>query len=322
MKTSLRNLLVFGALAGAACTGMACQGDVVAGGEKPTAVDDSDPLTIDDEPDPGSLDDLYTRVIAHSCSGQAGLCHNGQFEPNLSTAALAYENLVVRPSLEHPSQNRVVPGHPEQSLLVDKLRNQNVITQMPLGAQPLAEEDIAAIEAWIAGGALRTPGAKPAAKIDNPPDEPAVGVFDASGDRIDGGGSAVLTPGTTVTFRMTTRDFETADADVPYAVFLLQSDIGQSLIIDTTVEPTSGTQAFAAYDAGDVPSDKGEPLDWAWSYAVPEKADLIDVDGATVLHDVPLSGMSFTVLAGYYDGTVEAPGFLALKVATDLVRFP
>ena len=50
---------------------------------------DPDPLdTSHDTPAAaGSLDDIHGRIIAKRCSGQPGLCHNGQFEPNLSTPA-------------------------------------------------------------------------------------------------------------------------------------------------------------------------------------------------------------------------------------------
>src|SRR5678815_5558764 len=108
------------------------------------------------------------RIIAKRCSGQPGLCHNGQFEPNLSTPALAYAYLVNRPGLERTDRLRVSPGSSATSFLVDKLRNRGVSTQMPLGAEPLAEADIAEIEAWIDGGALRAPGADPAPVLNNP----------------------------------------------------------------------------------------------------------------------------------------------------------
>ena len=119
--------------------------------------DGDDPLAVTDTPAPGSLDDLHQRIIAKRCSGQPGLCHNGQFEPNLSTPAMTYAYVVSRPALEKPDQLRVVPGDPSRSVLIDKLRNRGVATQMPLGAEPLAEADIAALEAWIRGGALRAP---------------------------------------------------------------------------------------------------------------------------------------------------------------------
>src|SRR5262249_36552148 len=156
-------------------------------------------------------------------AGQPGLCHNGQFEPNLSTPALAYENLVLRPSLEHKKQLRAAPGNPEKSLIIDKLRNRGVISRMPLGAEPLAEDEIAAIEKWITDGALRRPGADSAPTLNNPPDEPLIGVFDAMGTRLDATGPFTVGPSTTLTFRQSVNDFETDDAAIPFAGFLLQT---------------------------------------------------------------------------------------------------
>ena len=52
---------------------------------------DDDPLAVSYTPPAGSLDDLHQRIIGKRCSGQPGLCHNGQFEPNLSTPAMTSE---------------------------------------------------------------------------------------------------------------------------------------------------------------------------------------------------------------------------------------
>ncbi|HEY5950217.1 MAG TPA: hypothetical protein VIV40_32200, partial [Kofleriaceae bacterium] len=121
---------------------------------------EDDPLLVTTTAAPGSLDDLHERIIAKRCSGQPGLCHNGQFEPNLSTPALTYAYLVNRPGIEKADRLRVQPGNPGASLFIDKIRNRNgVATQMPLGAEPLEEAEIKELEAWITAGALRAPGA-------------------------------------------------------------------------------------------------------------------------------------------------------------------
>src|SRR4029077_16397363 len=73
---------------------------------------DDDPLHVTATAAPGSLDDLHARIIAKRCSGQPGLCHNGQFEPNLSTPAMTYAYLVRRPSIENATRLRVNPGDP------------------------------------------------------------------------------------------------------------------------------------------------------------------------------------------------------------------
>ena len=151
MRAALRLGLALGlGLAG-------CGSDVDPDGDGVDAATTRDPLDVVATAAPGSLDELHARIIAPRCSGQPGLCHNGQFEPNLSTPALTYAYLVDRPALEKGDRLRVAMGDPASSFLVDKLRGRDVGTRMPLGADPLPEEDIAAIEAWIRGGALRRP---------------------------------------------------------------------------------------------------------------------------------------------------------------------
>ena len=41
-------------------------------------------------PEPGSLDELHRIIVPRAAPASPGLCHNGQFEPNLSTPALTY----------------------------------------------------------------------------------------------------------------------------------------------------------------------------------------------------------------------------------------
>src|SRR5213075_2175453 len=89
---------------GCAC---GCAMDVDAGGKAKTDSKEDDPLAVTAEVAPGSLDDIHRTIVARSCAAQPGLCHSGQFEPNLSTPALMYENLARRPSLERIKQLRV-----------------------------------------------------------------------------------------------------------------------------------------------------------------------------------------------------------------------
>jgi hypothetical protein len=278
-------------------------------------------LAVSENLPAGSLDALHRDIIAPSCAGQAGLCHNGQFEPNLSTPALAFENLVVRPSLEHKKQLRVAPGAPGASLLIDKLRNRDVISRMPLGADPLAEDDIVAMERWIEGGALRRPDAAPAAQLNNPPEEPAIGVFDASGSRLDALGTVTVSPLTSLTFRQTVSDFETDDSSVPYAVFILQTADQLQLIVNPAAPAGAGGNiGIATFDGANPPNDKGEPLDWRWEWVVPETVDLMTGEGAIAAKGVPTAGMSLTVLAAYVDGPLDQGGMLTFSFVQDLVK--
>ena len=68
----------------------ACGTDRAAPPSTDPGPDDDDPLAVTVTPAAGSLDELHQRVIGARCSGQPGLCHNGQFEPNLSTPAMTY----------------------------------------------------------------------------------------------------------------------------------------------------------------------------------------------------------------------------------------
>ena len=293
----MRAAIALSLVAAAALVAGACSEPIDPGGNPPAEALEPDPLdTIPQEVDAGSLDDLYRNVLLPSCAGQAGLCHSGQFEPNLSTPSLAYYNLVERPGLEKRERLRVVPGKPEESLLIDKLRNREVISVMPLGAAPVPEEQIAAIEAWIAAGAKRFAGAKPIEAIDELPEEPLLGIFDPDGVRLDSGGNALVSPGDTVVFRMTSHDFETADEDIPYAVFLLQTNDGRAVVFNPqTGDPTS---AYASFDGANPPPVGDESYNWMFEWIVPDTVDLSDFEGGYE-QGVPTAGMGFFLVGAY-----------------------
>ena len=275
----------------------ACGSDHATTATADAAVDD-DPLTITDPPPAtGSLDDLHARIIAKRCSGQPGLCHNGQFEPNLSTPAMTYAYLVDRPSLENPTEVRANPGHPENSLLIDKLRNRNgVSTQMPLGAEPLAEDDIASIEAWIAGGALRAPNDPPAPVLNNPPKRPQIAIFDSAGKRLDGTGPVNVTVGQALVLRHSVQDFETPDAQIPFGGVILTTSDNRDVVLATGNSPTLGQ---THYDPNG-PMGIKDQLDFEFAFTVPATLTLQDNSGADA--QVPASGLSLTLLALYIDG--------------------
>ncbi|HUS67426.1 MAG TPA: hypothetical protein VMZ28_22975, partial [Kofleriaceae bacterium] len=202
----------------------ACQERIKAGGDGQMGAADDDPLlTLVAPALDGTLDHLHREIVTRSCASTQGACHAGQFEPNLSTPALFYANLVNRPGLEHERQLRVDPGNPDASLIIDKLRGRGVGTQMPLGAPPLSEERIALFEKWIRDGALRRPGAEPAPRLNNPPLPPEIGVFDGAGLRLDGAGPVEIAVGQPVTLRHSVKDFESEDPAMPYAGFFLST---------------------------------------------------------------------------------------------------
>lgn len=291
----MRRALCIGALAWAAA---ACGSDLEAGGADVDAGVDDDPLIISDEPAEGSLDYIQKVIIQERCSGQPGLCHNGQFEPNLSTASNTYSYLVNRPGLEKRDRYRVEPGDPDSSLLIDKIRNRQVSTQMPLGAEPLAESEIAMIEAWIEDGALRRPGAVPAPQLNNPPSPPEIAIFDTGGTRLDTGGQVPIAVGTTIRLRHSVEDFETADADIPFATFILSTTDGRNVVLSPGADdPENGV---TSYDPGG-PMGNGDTLNYMFQWTVPATLDLIDDDtGAT--SSVAAAGQVLTPIVLYVDG--------------------
>ena len=268
---------------------------------------DPDPLDVSTTPAPGSLDDLHSKIIAKRCSGQPGLCHNGQFEPNLSTPGLTYAYLVNRPGIEKPTQLRVRPGNAAQSLFIDKIRNRNgVATQMPLGAEPLSEEDTVALEKWINDGALRAPGAAPAPTLNNPPRRPQIGIFNASNTRLDGAGPVSVPVGTTLTLRHTVQDFETSDGSIPFGAFILAIADGRNVVVTTGNDPHVGPTTFEASG----PAAQGDTFNWRRNWTIP--ANLQVRDQAGTISTVPAAGQTISILAVYIDGVPAMGGMVAL----------
>jgi hypothetical protein len=281
----------------------------------PDAGSDDDPLAVTDTPPPGSLDDLHQHILARRCSGQPGLCHNGQFEPNLSTPGMAFAYLVGRPGLEKPDRMRVRPGDPGQSLLIDKLRDRGVATRMPLGAEPLDESDLRALEAWIAGGALRAPGATPAPLLNNPPRRPEIAIFDAAGARLDGPTAIQAAVGTTLVLRHSVQDFETPDATIPFAAVILTIADGRNVVLDATAtEPEKGR---TTYDPAG-PISRGDRLDYTRSWTITPTITVID--GFRRRADISAHGLVITVRAMYLDG--GTPNLAAFDVGPTQIRIP
>lgn len=304
----MKRLMLCAALA--ACTkGPPTDGPVDAG-------PDDDPLTsIDDTPAPGSLDDLHQKVIAKRCSGQPGLCHNGQFEPNLSTPAMTYAYLVERPALENITELRVKPGDSAHSLLIDKLRNRNgVSTQMPLGAEPLAEADIAAIEAWIDAGALREPGAAPAPVLNNPPKRPQIGIFAADGHtRLDGTGPMTVNAPAQLVIRHSVQDFETPDASIPFAAVIVTIADGRQLVLNPG-NPSDPGLGVTAFDGASPPMGNGDSLDFQIAVNVPATLDLVDPN-TKAPSQAPAAGQTLNVLALYLDDATPNVGIAAFDIS-------
>jgi hypothetical protein len=284
----------------------------------PDAAVDPDPLDITTAPAPGSLDDLHEKIISKRCSGQPGLCHNGQFEPNLSTPGLMYAYLVNRPGLEKPDHLRVAPGNSAQSLFVDKIRNRGVATQMPLGAEPLAEEDMKALEKWIDDGALRAPGAAPAPVLNNPPKKPEIAIFSTGGTRLDGTGPVTANVGTTLVLRHSVQDFETPDASIPFAAFVLGVvGTNNEVVLDPAraMDQQVGQTAFDA--AG--PMGKGDLLNFKRSFAVTNPMQVRD-RATKAITSIDPRGVQLAITCVYIDSTTK--GIVAVDTSTTMISIP
>lgn len=104
-----------------------------------------------------TLSALRTDVFTPRCGNAAG-CHTASNPPNgLDLLTDPHAALVDKASFVDPSKKLVVPGDPENSLLLTILKqgtegDGGVVRQMPPGFT-LPPETIDGIEAWIAAGA-------------------------------------------------------------------------------------------------------------------------------------------------------------------------
>lgn len=105
---------------------------------------------------PVSFDTIYSMLVDnHYCVS----CHSGQYGNKGAGLDMdykrAYDNLVGFPSTQ-VRLNRVEPGDPENSYIVQKLKGTaNVGYQMPMGGPYLTAEEIELVEEWIRQGAGR-----------------------------------------------------------------------------------------------------------------------------------------------------------------------
>ena len=107
-----------------------------------------------DPPSP-TLSSLQSSIFDDSCALSG--CHVGPSAPSgldLSEGE-SWANLVNIPSVGVPGLLRVEVGNPDSSYIILKLLGSPEIVgpQMPIGAEPLPESQIAAIGEWIEAGA-------------------------------------------------------------------------------------------------------------------------------------------------------------------------
>jgi mono/diheme cytochrome c family protein len=100
----------------------------------------------------------YATQIQPVFNSRCTECHAGGSAPQglRLDAANSYANLVNVASREVPSLQRVEPGDPDNSYLVQKVEGTAAVGgRMPLNRTPLNQETIALIRQWISEGANR-----------------------------------------------------------------------------------------------------------------------------------------------------------------------
>lgn len=102
-----------------------------------------------------TLSEIQANIFNRSCAFSG--CHAGASPAagqNLSEGR-SFSNLVNVPSSQNSAFIRVLPGDPDNSLLIRKLEGPVPFgSRMPLGRQPLDSEAIQSIRDWISAGAL------------------------------------------------------------------------------------------------------------------------------------------------------------------------
>lgn len=80
-------------------------------------------------------------------------CHTGPKPPKgLSVIPGKIASAIGAPSAEVPAMKLIEPGAPDASYLLKKVRREEGIAGKPMPpGRPLADEEIQALEAWIAG---------------------------------------------------------------------------------------------------------------------------------------------------------------------------
>jgi hypothetical protein len=111
----------------------------------------TDPALAQSPMEEGRLRDRVQQILAERCARTG--CHAGpapQMGMDLSPESF-FDATVNRASRERPALMRVAPGRPEESYLLMKVRGDPGIEggRMPLFGEPLAGEDVEAIERWI-----------------------------------------------------------------------------------------------------------------------------------------------------------------------------
>jgi hypothetical protein len=130
----------------------ACCGSVGCSGDGTGLDENGRPVGEPNGPLVAQFASIQEHVFTPLCTG----CHAGAGAPLglRLTEDAAYAALVNAPSVEVPSLQRVAPGNPAASYMLQKISGTAAVGgRMPLGGPPLSSDMIATIQQWIADGA-------------------------------------------------------------------------------------------------------------------------------------------------------------------------
>jgi hypothetical protein len=123
-----------------------------------------------------SFGPIFSEIQTGLFDSCASACHSGSSPPgNLDlTATASYTMLVGMPSDANPNLDRVEPGQPDISYLVQKLEGVNGDPEHPSGS-PVPQADIDSIRVWISDGAADDAAPPPASAVQVTSMSPAPG---------------------------------------------------------------------------------------------------------------------------------------------------
>jgi len=117
---------------------------------------------------PGALTATFLSIQDQVFTPICTVCHAGGSAPAglRLDASNSYTLLVGVASVEVPSLQRVAPGRPDDSYLIQKLEGHAAIgARMPLGGPYLDAPTLAVIRQWIAAGATRSSASQAQAQV-------------------------------------------------------------------------------------------------------------------------------------------------------------
>jgi hypothetical protein len=130
------------------------------GGEPPPPPPPPPPPS--DPPNGATLEPTFTSIQANVFTPICTACHAGSLPPEglRLDAASSYGMLVGIASVQVPSLQRVNPGNPNSSYLIQKLEGTAAVgVRMPADQPPLPQSTINVIRQWITDGAMQSEAA-------------------------------------------------------------------------------------------------------------------------------------------------------------------